>query len=944
MNIITTISSLILDDTQGSNIIESGGLRLDTTTQRLTANGRTVDLRPKSWDLLKYMVSRPGVLLPKADLLKAVWGNRVVTEASLNQAVRELRKALGDDAKSPRYIETVHRRGFRFIAGTEHDGSSQTQSATQSTAAGHGRSKLFGRDGELVQLRELLKHAEEGRRQLCFVTGEPGIGKTSLVEAFLDSLPHGEVSKVPLVGQGQCIDQHGEGEAYLPILEALDRLARGPKGEQVRQQLGRYAPSWLQQIPWLQPPDGPSFDPQIAAATPTRMLREFCVLCESIAAESPLILWLEDLHWSDHSTIGLLEALARRQESAQILVVASYRPVDAALLNAPIRELKQTMVQHHRATELPLELLTMKGVRDYLEDRFEGLAQLPELTEVIFETTDGNPLFVVTLANYLVAKQLLVCDRNHWRAAQSLESIREQSPVSLKDIVEEQLSRLTDEELSLLETASVVGVTFSARAVANISAGDTNAVELACDRLTKASQLLLTKEAVEWPDKSVSQGYEFVHNIFRRILYDSLSPARLQRLHLCAGDALSKAYRGQEGEVAGELALHFEVGHDPARATTYLLLAAQRALRLGPASESALYLERALVQVASLPADTKALQLELDLRLSMLRGMAYSWKDNTPEKKRENLQRALVLCNELKDEASKTLLLSLQIGSQVLAGNMNDAEQSVSIFRETSKNVENAVLLSLEPMWSGVRDLVLGKLHNAEEHFTRCIAMLAEEGLREPTSLFNLDPTLASLGYSTISIWLLGFPDEARRRAQLCRSRAEAIGSPLAQVNALDAALNVEHLQEELEAARPRAAALDACLEEYGIEYNFSRPMAARNWILLSSGEARAAMAGMERDISEARESGHGIFLSLMQNTLAEACLVANAAPEGMEAIEQAIQIAQGGERVFEAESWRLKGEFLRAKGDAEQAEHCFRTALAVAAEQSALSLELRSA
>ena len=163
-------------------------------------------------------------------------------------------------------------------------------------------------------------------------------------------------------------------------------------------------------------------------------------------------------------------------------------------------------------------------------------------------------------------------------------------------------------------------------------------------------------------------------------------------------------------------------------------------------------------------------------------------------------------------------------------------------------------------------------------------------------------------------------------------------------MNGLDAALNVEHFQGELAAARPRAAALDACLEEYGVEYNFSRPMAARNWVLLGSGDARAAMAGMKRDIGEARKTGHGIFHSLMHNTLAQACLAAGAVSEGMEAIEQAMQVAHGGERVLEAESWRLKGELLALEQDYEKAEQCFRTAIAVAGEQSALSLELRAA
>ena len=926
------------------NILEVGGLRLDASTQRLTVNDRTVDLRPKSWNLLNYMAARPGLLLTKEELTEAVWENRVVTEASLNQAVRELRKALGDDARSPRYIETVHRRGFRFIAGTEEHDNSRQQQPTHNNATGLGKRKLFGRGQEIARLGELLRQAADGQRQLCFVTGEPGIGKTSLVQTFLDSIPIWEGSAAPLIGQGQCIDQHGEGEAYLPILEALDRLARGPDGERAQRQLQRYAPTWLIQLPWLLPHAGPEYDSQLLAATPTRMLREFCVFCEAIAADTPLILWLEDLHWSDHSTIDLLHALARRQEPSRILVVASYRPIDAALLDAPVRQLKQNLVQHDIATELPIELLGLDGVGDYLAARFEGIEQLPVLTEVFYEATDGNPLFVVTLANYLVARRLLILDQNHWTITEPLESIRKQSPDSLRGIVELQLQQATHEELSLLEAASVVGNSFSSAAIADMLALDQDAVELACEGLNRRSQLVTTAGIVEWPDSRVSQGYTFIHDVFRRTLYESLSPARLQQLHLRAGEALEEGHRGLLDTVTGELALHFEIGRDPRRTIIYLQLAAERAQQLGPASETAPYLERALEQIASQPPATETQKIELDLRLSLLRGMGYSWQGYTPEKKRTNLQQALLLCEELQDSASKVLLLSLQIGSQVLAGDMSGAEQSKCQLQIAAEPVDNPMLLSLEPMWSGVRDLTLGNLHRAEEHFKRSIEMLRDEDLRGPISLFGFDPAVASLGYSTISIWLLGFPDEARRRARLCQSRSEAIGAPLTLVNGLDAALNVEHFQGELEAARTRAAALDACLEDYGIEYNFSRPMAARNWILLSSGDAKAAMAGMKRDIGEARKTGHGIFHSLMQNTLAQACLAAGAVSEGMEAIEQALQVARDGERVLEAESWRLQGELLRAGGNDDQAEECFRAALAVASEQSALSLELRAA
>jgi adenylate cyclase len=240
--------------------------------------------------------------------------------------------------------------------------------------------------------------------------------------------------------------------------------------------------------------------------------------------------------------------------------------------------------------------------------------------------------------------------------------------------------------------------------------------------------------------------------------------------------------------------------------------------------------------------------------------------------------------------------------------------------------------------------LAKGQLKTAEKEFKRSIDLLQGADLREPTRLFGHDPAVLSLGYSTISAWLLGKPDEARRRARLALARSESIGAPQVLVNGLDVALSAEHFRGDVEAARPLAAALDDCMARYCVKYPYSRPLAARNWLLLRSGDAAAAIAGISRDLDEAKTAGHGLFFPLMYITLAEACLETGATADGLAAIDEALTIVRGGERVLEAEVWRLKGELLRLEEDHENAEQCFRTALAVAGEQSALSLELRAA
>jgi len=455
------------------------------------------------------------------------WRASGLTEASLNQAIRELRKALGDDARKPKFIETVHRRGFRFI-----EVAAEPAQATVLPPA-HARPlrpQLFGRKQELAQLHEQLTLAKTGKRQFLFVTGEPGIGKTSLVRTFLDdlvgSLPVDNPSDSPIsVGWGQCIDQHGESEPYLPVLEAIDRLARGPRGELVQQSLKHYAPTWFVQFSWMLEPEY-SFEQQLIGATPARMLRDFCVFVEALAAKVPLILWLEDLHWSDTGTIDLLDALARREENARLFVIASYRPVDAAISGNPVPQLKQSLLQQNLAVELALELLGGTAVAEYLTSRFGKLDSVTSLMDLVIEQTDGNPLFVITLVDYLVANGLLEQVQDQWELTVPFETVCGECPKSLKDIVEMQKAAASEDEIALLDAASVVGTAFDAQAVAGALDLDVDTVEAVCGRLAKRGQFLTVAGTANWPDGSHGQRYEFIHDVFRRNMYDALRVLR----------------------------------------------------------------------------------------------------------------------------------------------------------------------------------------------------------------------------------------------------------------------------------------------------------------------------------------------------------------------------------------------------------------------------------
>ena len=239
---------------------------------------------------------------------------------------RMLDDELGIDP-SPR-LKDLERRMLQQDASLDHVSEEQVGVVVHRPAPVAGVlprlvEPVAGRERELSHLERLHEEARAGARRLVFITGEAGIGKTTVVENL--AARAGSAAQT-LVAHGQCVEHRGAGEPYLPVLEALGRLARQPDGRQLVPLLARQAPTWLAQMPWLLADDElEAVQRRLIGATQLRMLREMLETLEAISRELTLVLVLEDLHWSDPSTIDLLDALARRREPARLLVVGTYR-------------------------------------------------------------------------------------------------------------------------------------------------------------------------------------------------------------------------------------------------------------------------------------------------------------------------------------------------------------------------------------------------------------------------------------------------------------------------------------------------------------------------------------------------------------------------------------------------------------------------------------------
>jgi predicted ATPase len=434
----------------------------------------------------------------------------------------------------------------------------------------------------------------------------------------------------------------------LPVLEALGRLCRQPGQERLSGLLRQYAPTWLGQFPWLlNPAEREALQREVLGTTRERMLREMVEALEAITAETPLVLVLEDLHWSDRATLDLLASLAQRREAARLLLIGTYWLVEVIVRQHPLRGLKQELQLHGHCTELPLEGLTEADIAAYLAVRFPGSVLSPELAWVLLQRTEGNPLFIVTVVEYLVTQGVLVQGKGGWELTEGVETVERGVPESLRQMIERHIAQLSPEDQRVLEVASIVGIEFSAAAVAAGLTAEAQ-VEERCTELARRQYFLASRGRSEWPDGTVTARYSFLHALYPAVWHERLTEERRIQLHRRIGARLEVGYGTQAGEIAVELAVHFEAGREYRRAAQYLEQAAKRALGRCAYHEAIRHLTRGLALLKTLPDTPERAQQDLDLQIALGPALMATKGQAAPEVE-QTYARARALCQQVGD-------------------------------------------------------------------------------------------------------------------------------------------------------------------------------------------------------------------------------------------------------------------------------------------------------
>jgi serine/threonine protein kinase len=463
---------------------------------------------------------------------------------------------------------------------------------------------VFGREGELQRLESLLTSAVAGAGRVALLTGEPGIGKTALTRAFAYSAR--KRNPDVLLARGVCLEQYGTGEAYLVFLDALSSLLNGPSRELVTATLRRFAPTWCLQFPAVFSTHAmEQLQRDATGATKDRMLRELGDALGEMTAEVPVMLILEDLHWADSASVGMLGHLAERAAALRLLIVGTARLEDVERGNAPLRNCWAELRTRALCDEIALAALRGEHVTAWLDAHFTPHQFPPEFAALIHRRSEGHPLFVTGAMQLLIERGAMVRDNGAWRLTQPVAEIALEVPGSIRSLIDKKLTLLDERQRQALLYASIEGEEFTSSVLAALLDADELELEEQLHTIQQLHGLVQADGEQELPDGSLATRYRFTHALYQNHLYDQLLSKRRALLHRRAGETLERIYTGHHAQVAAALATHFERGRDFSKAVTYLTQAADNAVARYANAEAVNYFSRGLELIEKLPEDSK---------------------------------------------------------------------------------------------------------------------------------------------------------------------------------------------------------------------------------------------------------------------------------------------------------------------------------------------------
>ena len=802
-----------------------------------------------------------------------------------------------------------------------------------------------GRETQLAQLQALYARACGGRSMIVGVSGEPGIGKTTLLEAFMSELQN--AAQRPTVVRVRCSENLAGNEAYLPVLDALDSLrSRGHSSFDALMRSS--APNWHAQlaVSAIAATDSASAEavPPGAAASQERMKRELRAFLFEASRRAPLVWIIEDLHWADVSTIDILNYVAGRFDEMHVLIVTAFRPSDMSLARHPFLALRRDLQSKGVYAEIALSFLSRDEVARYLSLRWPVNSFPPGFIDEIYSRTEGSPLFMADLVRYLADTGTIGEVDGLWTIMGSRADVSRELPESVRGMIARKIERVDDADRKVLLAASVQGHEFDSAALGEVLERDAGDVEERLETLEHVHGLVVRGAEVEYPDGSLTLRSRFVHILYQNVLYDSLSPAR--RVGLCGRTArvLAAHHVADAGAAAGRLAVLFESARDFAAAGQHFYLAAQRAVSLFGFREALTLADRGLAGVSKLPASPERLQLELALQ--MTRGLALRLVKGWAAPELEpTFARARQLCQELDDPPELVPVMWNVALFNMLRGDLPLVQQQAETLNaKAAASAEPAFIMSAHHI-DGVTCEFVGDVQRSTALLERARELHDPARHREYSAMFGMDPGMVARAMSARPLWALGYPDRAMARSRETIALSQSQRQPVTLVFALIIAQGIHVYRGEA----TEAIALGDQIIEMCHEYEFAQEL---QWGRAFQGAAFGLAGETHRGVEQLKASLAGqiaikssLVRSMFLSLLAEALWRAGRIDEGLSVVDEGFAYAESaGEGGFLHELHRLRGELLASANRTTEAEASLRQAVAYAQRLEAKSFELRAA
>jgi class 3 adenylate cyclase/tetratricopeptide (TPR) repeat protein len=826
-------------------------------------------------------------------------------------------------------------------------------------SAGRGFTRFVGREREMDAMKAAAQQAKAGRGQIVAAVAEPGVGKSRLFYEFMATAQSGW-----MVLEAFSVS-HGKASAYLPVIELLcnyfkissnddDRTRR----EKVAGRLAILDPSLESTRPfiftllgivegdehhrlWEQNLDRldeylhelQKNDPLGQMDAQIRRRRTLDAIKRILLRESlnqPLMLIFEDLHWLDEDTQALLNLLADSIATARILLLVDYRP-----------EYSHLWSNKTYYTQLRLDPLGNESADEMLESLLGDSEDLEPLKRLIIEKTEGNPFFMEEMVQVLLDDSALVRNGSV-KLARPLSELK--IPPTVNAILASRIDRLPADQKDLLQTLAVIGMEFRFGLIRKVVAKPEEELE----RILSALQL--GEFIYEQPSLGEVE-YTFKHALTHDVAYSSLLIERRRVLHDQIGAAFESLYGDNLDDRLAELAHHFARSDNPAKALEYCLRVVQQCVSRGSLLDAVAHFETGLQLIKKLPPSGRRDQLELDLRIAADLALATSRGWNAPEY-RESSARQIALCKRPGIPWEKVWLALMTVCyAEINLPSMRRACEIGTELVALAEEHRSAEHLGGALYTLGMGQIFAGDFRPAAESLDRAIAIwdaTPDSRVTQPSPMTTALSTFPSVirSVSAFNLWVLGYPDQALEWVNKSTELALETGSMTASGSVHNTAMLLFANLRDYQNCKERAEAVNLLATELGNSNRRAMSIFYLAWMQSKAGDLDTGIDRMRQSITEMKATGSELGMDYFLALLATAIGRTGRFDEALHLIDESLlRIERTGQRCWEAEVNRLKGELLLAQNGSNpaQAEQSFRTAIEVSRGQHAKSWELRA-